>query len=154
VVRLLLTAAFVVGAACSSEGDQAAPAPWLQLERYAGPDYQLVIGVDLDSSYMGHRNTSAVSGSLVQADLASLQRLFSDALVTVYAEDALPTTNSAGLHGTPGMPVYRIVVRRQSERITAGHEKMIGYFSPETGKQETRAMLAEVSRILDSVESK
>jgi hypothetical protein len=153
-VRLLLAAAFVAGAACSSEGDEAAPAPWLQLERYAGPDYQLVIGVDVDSSYMGHRNTSAVSGSLVQSDLASLQRLFSDALLTVYTEDALPTTNNTGLHGAAGMPVYRIIVRRQSERITAGQEEMIGYFSPETAQQETRAMLAEVSRILDSVESK
>lgn len=124
-------------------------APWTQLEKYAGPGTEVVVWVDLDGSYKGHEVQTAFKGHLGADQVARLKQLFRDDLLAIYRTDALPADGTVSLEGSAELPIYRIVVRKESAAIHPGDERMAAYLPDKGAHRETEALLRETDAILD-----
>lgn len=141
------------GALCAAgcaghRGSDIPPAPWAQLEVNRGAGEQTVLWIDLSGTFEGHKGTTALRGALSAEQLADLRALFRDERIAIYQRDALPTDGSVDLDGSADRPVFRVVVREESDRIEPGSERLSAYFAERSQHAETDEMLAEVKKII------
>lgn len=124
-------------------------APWVQLEKYESRGAEVVVWVELDGSYKGHRFQTAFKGQLGAEQVTRLRELFGDGLLAIYRADALPSDGTVNLEGTAELPIYRIVVRKEGAVIHPGDERMSIYVSDRVAHRETEALLHETNAIID-----
>ncbi|WP_437591669.1 hypothetical protein [Sorangium sp. So ce1000] len=144
---------FLWGALCLAgcaghPGSDIPPAPWAQLEMNRGAGEETVVWIDLRGAFEGHQGTTALRGQLSAEQLSGLRELFRDERLAVYRSDALPTDGSVDLAGTAERPIFRVVVREESEPIRAGSEELDAYFAEGAQHAETAEMLREVKAII------
>ncbi len=151
--RRAALAGFLWGSLClagcaAPHGDGAPPAPWVQLEMRFGPGAEAVLWLEPSGSYEGYEGRRPLRGELTPEQVAGLRELFREERIAIYQRDALPTDGSVDLAGTAERPVYRIVVREESDDIRAGSDRLLAYFAETPAHPETSEMLAEVKRII------
>ena len=108
-----------------------------------------MVWIDLDGSYKGHEVQAAFKGQLGADQVTRLKELFRDDLLAIYRTDALPADGTVNLGGTAALPIYRIVVRKESAAIRSGDERMAAYLPNKVAQRETEALLREADAILD-----
>ncbi|MGK3989389.1 hypothetical protein WME99_40460 [Sorangium sp. So ce136] len=129
-------------------GSDIPPAPWAQLEANRGAGEETVLWIELSGTYEGHKGQTPLHGQLSAEQLSSLRELFRDERIAIYRSDALPTDGSVDLAGTAERPIFRVVVREESDQIRPGSEKLQAYFAEGTQQAETSEMLLAVKEII------
>lgn len=129
-------------------GSDIPPAPWAQLEVNRGAGDETVVWIELSGTFEGHQGKTALRGELSAEQISGLRELFRDERLAIYRSDALPTDGSVDLAGTAERPIFRVVVREESDAIRAGSEKLSAYFAEGTQRAETTEMLREVKAII------
>ncbi|WP_437648825.1 hypothetical protein [Sorangium sp. So ce362] len=151
--RRAALAGFLWGALCVAgcaghPGSDIPPAPWAQLEMYRGAGEETVLWIELSGTFEGHKGQTSLRGELSAEQLAGLRELFGDERIAIYRSDALPTDGSVDLTGTAERPIFRVVVREESDRIRAGSERLQAYFAEGAQHAETSQMLLVVKEII------
>ncbi|WP_437534021.1 hypothetical protein WME79_07975 [Sorangium sp. So ce726] len=129
-------------------GSDIPPAPWAQLEVNRGAGDETVVWIELSGTFEGHQGKTAIRGTLSAEQISGLRELFRDERLAIYRSDALPTDGSVDLAGTAERPIFRVVVREESDAIRAGSEKLSAYFAEGAQRAETAEMLREVKAII------
>ncbi|WP_437638576.1 hypothetical protein [Sorangium sp. So ce854] len=136
------------GCAGHPRGSDIPPAPWAQLEVNRGAGQQTVVWIELSGTFEGYQGSAALRGALSPEQIAGLRALFGDERIAIYQRDALPTDGSVDLAGSAERPVFRVVVREESEAIQPGSERLSAYFAERSQRAETDEMLSEVKKII------
>ncbi|WP_104986087.1 hypothetical protein [Sorangium cellulosum] len=113
-----------------------------------GAGEQTVLWIDLGGTFEGARGATALRGRLSSEQVSGLRELFRDERIAVYRGDALPTDGSVALTGSAERPIFRVVVREESDAIRPGSEKLEAYFAEGAQHAETKEMLSEVKKII------
>lgn len=151
--RRAALAGFLWGALCVAgcaghPGSDIPPAPWAQLEMNRGAGEETVLWIDLGGTFEGQMGQTPLRGELTAEQLSGLRELFREERIAIYQRDALPTDGSVDLAGTAERPIFRVVVREESDRIRPGSERLEAYFAEGAQHAETSQMLLEVKEII------